>query len=197
MGFGSFVFGFSRFGSVDYDVDNVIIINVATQAGITNNMATTIWNNIHQNFKDFLEDSVTGVGVLINIKNVYREATDSIKLDTQPASVFNGKFSTQLYGLTESPDDIGSSVRLDYDVLLQLSYNLSTKASKNSYNDAISDIEEIIRKRIDVSTFQGANIENIRFLSCSPFRFLDVKTEEFAIIDILFRVTGRTYITNS
>ena len=160
-------------------------------------MSTTIWNDIHNNFKDFLEDSVTGLGVLVNIKNTYKEATDSVRLDTQPASIFNGKYSLQIYGITEQPDDVYITVRLDFDVLLQLSYNLNTHVNKDSYNNAISDIEEIIRKRLDTSTYGNTNIENIRFLSCSPFRFLDVKTEEFGIVDVIFRVTGRTYTDNS
>lgn len=162
-------------------------------------MASTIWSDIHINFKNLLEDSSTGVGSLTNVNNTYSEAIDSIDLGNQPNSVFNGKFSIQLNGINRINEDIATGViDYEYDVKLQLGYIFYNNVSKASYNNAIIDVEEIIRKRLDVTTFANSTIENIIFLSVSPFKFISVgDSEEHATIDLFFQVYGRSDIGNS
>ncbi len=160
-------------------------------------MADTIWKNIHTNFVDLLTDSVTGVGSLTNISNTFTESTNYLRAESNPSSVFNGKFSIMLDQINEVREDIGTGwIEYDYDVKVEIAFLITTNVNRDTYNNAIIDIEEIIRKRLDVDTFGDCAILNITFINSSPMRFVNNENEEFGIIDLIFRVQGRSSINN-
>jgi len=151
-----------------------------------------IWTEVHDNFKNLLEDSVTGMGSLSSVTNTFTES-DYIDIKTEPTSIYNGSYSLQLDSINGAQQDYGTGiVDFDYDVRLQIAFELSSRSNKTDYNNAIKDIEEIIRQRLKVTSWANTNLLRYEFRNGNRFMTFDTEAlERFSFVELVFNVTGR------
>ena len=157
----------------------------------------TVWSVIHSNFKNTIEDSSTGVNSLTSISISFSESTDAVDLKKQPSSIFNGKYSIQLDAMNSYQQDLATGVvDFDYNIRLQTAFEINQN-DITEYHEAIYNLEELIRKRLDYDTWINSSIINIQFLNGNKFQFIpSVDLERFSIVELVFNVTGRTNINS-
>jgi hypothetical protein len=152
---------------------------------------STIWNIIHDNFVDCIESSVSGVNSLTSVTVAYQESEDAINLKLLPSSIYDGKYALQLDSINDVREDIATGVvDFDYSIRVQVAFELNMN-DRLTYHAAISNLEELVRKRLDYDSWKGTAISNIAFVVGNRFEFTQ-DIERFSIAEVVFRVTGRT-----
>jgi len=154
----------------------------------------TIWNSIHTNFQTFMEDSATGINSLTSITTNFAEY-DDVDINSGAGSTFNGMYSIQLESINNVDQDLGTG-KVDFSYNVKLQVGFESGQTKTEYNNIIEDIEEIIRYRLDDSTWSDP-ILTIEFINTNRIQFIDrPETERFGIVEMLFRITGRTNLSS-
>ena len=157
-----------------------------------------IYTEIVSNFHDVMEDSLTGLPSLTAVSYTYHELESSIDPRTSyvPGSVTNGAYSVLMDKINFVRPDLGLGILdFSYDISLLLCYELNISEAKTSYNAAITDIEEIIKRRLNYNTYQGTDILSIDLVSANPIRWIsEPDTEHFGYVEVIFKVTGRTQL---
>lgn len=157
----------------------------------------TIWDTIHTNFTNCIEDGVTGVNSLSSVSIAFSESQDAIDLRTVAGSIIDGKYSLQLDNINAVREDISTGVvDFDYNIRLQIALELNIN-DKSTYHTAVQNLEELIRKRLDYDTWKDTSIVNIEFVVGNRFEFIPIQdTERFSIVEVVFRVVGRTNLNS-
>jgi hypothetical protein len=161
---------------------------------------TTIWSTVHQNFKDCLEDSTTGVNSLTSISTHYTESELEIDLKNEQSSVFHGAYVVQLDSINNVTNYLSSGTLVyEYNVRLQLGYELNTNDKAVSYHQALSDTEEVIRHRLTPTTWNfnapDGIIKDITFNNNNKVQPV-VKNDQFVITETVFKVLAQTNTNN-
>lgn len=153
---------------------------------------STLWDQIHTNFKNCIEDSVTGVNSLTAVTITFAEAEDVVELKSLPTSIFDGKYSIQLDSIDSVERDIATGIAdYSYNVKYQFAFELNEHDGKDDYNNAIGCLEEVVRRRLNRNTWPSTIFHVVTFKSLYKLEFL-TGTERFAIADIVFNIKGRT-----
>ena len=155
-----------------------------------------LWQNIVTNFHGLMEDPSTGLPSSTSIVNAYHEADDIIDFRTanQPSSITNGSYSTVLQRVNNIKQDLATGITdFDYNVLLLLCHELNISDDKKfDYNNLTQDIEEIIRRRLNFTSYENSSIIEIDFILWNQIRWLvESQPEKFGITELLFQVKGR------
>ena len=111
------------------------------------------FTTIHDNFVTLLENTVVPY-----VADKYREsqAIDLKSVKTSdPASIWNRAYSIQAKGMNGVTELFNNLGYLEYDIVLQLAYELSYQGDKTKYNTANDEVATIIQKRIDPTSFQN------------------------------------------
>ena len=153
-------------------------------------MAQT-WTEINDNFKDLMTVSQSAYR--------YAEVSDITQRSSVPSSVWDRSYTVQMNGMPETVNYYSGVLDIAYNVRLQLAYELNEHDGLQTYQTAISEVEDIIVQRLDTRTWQTSNIFtilNIKHLNTSPFIFTSPSTsdEHFGVINIDFLVSGRQVI---
>lgn len=152
---------------------------------------STAWGDIKSNFRTLMNTYVTA-----SVSNSFAEYKDSVDMSTRsqlPASVFNGAYAVLMNGMPSPMEYVNNEIDLVYNVRLQLAYELNGQDDGLSYDKACHDVEQIILKRLDATTFQDALI-NVAHTSTSPFSFVSkTDSQTFAIVNIDFDCIGRRF----
>ena len=104
------------------------------------------FTTIHDNFVTLLENTVVPY-----VADKYREsqAIDLKSVKTSdPASIWNRAYSIQAKGMNGVTELFNNLGYLEYDIVLQLAYELSYQGDKTKYNTANDEVATIIQKRI-------------------------------------------------
>jgi hypothetical protein len=156
-----------------------------------------IWDTIYDNFKSCIENSATGVNSLTSVNTSFAEG-DTVDLKSQPSSIINGLYSIQMDNINSVNQDLGSGVTdFNYDIRIQIAFEISTRSNKEDYVNAINDTEELIRHRLKYSTFQNTSILSVEFRNATRFQFFDSEElERFTISELVFNIKGRTNLNS-
>ena len=151
-----------------------------------------VWQLIRQNFKDCLEDSVTGVNSLTSITNSLSEST-AIDPFKDSKSNRNGKYFLSIENVNGVVQDLGLGLgRFDETVKMKIGYEFNKNdAEKEDYHNASKDVHEIIRKRLSYNTFVGSGIDTIDFVLSKGIQFPDKNSEQFGVVELYFRVKAQ------
>ncbi|TAK57876.1 MAG: hypothetical protein EPO24_09415 [Bacteroidetes bacterium] len=142
-----------------------------------------VWKTVYTNFKTLLGTTLTTLTY-----NTLKE-NEQVELDRLPASsVFNGGYSIQLGSIRNVSLKVNSILDYELEVLVQMCFELNKNAGRTSYNNAINDVETMIKKRLTTSTYEGTlltvNLQGGR-------RPQYVHSNTFVIFEVPFIVTGR------
>lgn len=146
------------------------------------------WNTIHDNFVTLMSTSITG--------SVSRSYTESSAVDlktrsSEPSSIWDGAYSILNNGMDSTYEFMNGYADAMHNVVLQVAYELSHNDEKALYNQASNEIVEIIRKRLDVNTYQGTLL-NVTHDNTSGFQFVGrPDSETFAVVEIAFKINSR------
>ena len=141
-----------------------------------------------------MEDSATGINSLTSITTNFAEY-DDVDINSGAGSTFNGMYSIQLESINNVDQDLGTG-KVDFSYNVKLQVGFESGQTKTEYNNIIEDIEEIIRYRLDDSTWSDP-ILTIEFINTNRIQFIDrPETERFGIVEMLFRITGRTNLSS-
>lgn len=149
-----------------------------------------IWKEVIDDFTMLMDVDLSGATV-----NTFKKFTGGIdwtKKSAIPASLWNGAYSINYAGM-ESTQLINCYIHYIYNVKLQVAFSLNDRDDRASYNRAVLDLENIVRVRLQTSTW-ATPIINIEHIDTSDFDFYNVENETFAIVNITFRVTGQALI---
>ena len=157
-------------------------------------MAHSGWQNLVSNFRDLMNTDIIDV-----VHKSYREAKDRIDLTINrsglPTSIFDRSYTIMFNGMQGTVEYVNDQQDFQYNVQLQLAFGLNNRDDKLSYTKAIEDLEEIIRKRLDVDTFTDTTIVNIIHTSTDRPAFIGkTVSESFLVITVNWLVSvRRTY----
>lgn len=122
----------------------------------------------------------------------FREYTPAVDLTVRsaiPTSVFHGAFSVVFNGMPTPAQFVNGELHVGYGVRLQIAFEVSANDERVRYNAAVSDIGEIVRKRLDFQTFAGV-FENIQHVQTSQMQFTGkTDNQSFGIISMDWLVT--------
>lgn len=145
----------------------------------------TNWNAIIESTKNVLENTCSEY---LNTELKYAE--NLIMSDGLAASVYNGTYFIRLKNIPNMSDTVNRRFSPLYTVGIELCYQISAGDSVASYNNAVEDIEVIIRERLietSWSDYQN-NIQYITVSSVEEPKFI-LKGEIFMIIPVNFDFT--------
>ena len=151
---------------------------------------TTVWESITENFKNLLEDSVTGIGSLTSVTNSFSEAKED--LQNISAQNYNGKYLLLLESL-DSVEDLTTNVHAFYTVIWKVGFKLRKNFFVTDYNYAIQDVEQFSTLRVDPSTYSDPynKMYNIQFINTTAMEFpRNTELETFGVISVRFKVEG-------
>lgn len=146
------------------------------------------WSEIVSNYRTLLEGT---------FGYRYGGVIDLAHRSSLPTSNWDKSYTIQMFGMPQPIMYYNSAVDLTYTVRLQISWELNENdPDLNDYNNAISDLEAIIVKRLDTRTWQNntTTIGNITHISTGPFQFISTTDEHFAVVSIDFQVVVRQII---
>lgn len=151
-------------------------------------MTALIWTSkIHPNFKTLLDTTLTG-----SLYNTLRDSGQSDLVNTLSSSLYNGAYSLQVGGIRGVNIKVNGVLDYEYEVLLQVGYEVSNDDARVKYNKAINDIETIIKYRLNTTTYEGTLLT----VSLGSVRKpQSAKTNTFLIIEVPFIVTGRIFLS--
>lgn len=112
--------------------------------------------------------------------------------DNLAASVFDGTYFIRLKGVQSVDDTVNGILKPLYNVAVELCYKISAGDSVTTYNEAVDDIEVIIRERLKYASWSDYtdNIEYVRIDTIEEPKYI-LKGEVFMIIPVNFNITVR------
>ena len=150
-------------------------------------MTSLTWASaIYPDFQELMDTDIAGT--------TYRTWTEfklGVDLKKANASIHDGAYTIS-YGGTPALDfEVNSEMGYNHVVILSLGFRLNMMdTTRTDYNNAINDIETIIKKRLTSSTW-GIGIDMIEFSRATPFNF-PLGDQMYAVTEIEFRVRART-----
>ena len=148
------------------------------------------WGIIKQNYKTLMETTLVG-----NTTNVFSEAKGVARLDVRssvPYSVWNGAYIIQMNGMPRPAEYVNGVIDLSYNIRLQVGFLFNPQGDSTEYDNAVSDIEKIVKQRITVSTFQS-ELVNVQHTSTSGFTFVaNADSQTFGVCNVDFITTARS-----
>ncbi len=153
----------------------------------------TIFDDIRDDFKELLEVELPDS---YKTSNKFKECEDFIELTYVPASMFNGAYSIQVNAIRDVNVEVNTVLYYNYEVRIQLAFSINSNGGKTSYQGAMRDVEQFIRKRLDSSTWDGdeTSIQNIQFFNMNKPKFLQSGEEYWMICETDWIVGGRSIV---
>ncbi|TAK56693.1 MAG: hypothetical protein EPO24_10885 [Bacteroidetes bacterium] len=142
-----------------------------------------IWKTIHSNFKTLLDTTLSGMTY-----NALKESEQVELSRTQAASTFNGAYSIQLGSVRNASLKVNSILDYELEVLVQLAFELNKNAGRTSYNNAINDVETVIKHRLAPSSYEGTLL-TVSLQGGRRPQYIHSNT--FVVFEVPFVVTGR------
>lgn len=146
------------------------------------------WDILKENFRVLMEETIG------NYHNA--NVIDITKKSGLPASVWDFGYTLQYFGMPKPKEFINQEIYVNYNVRLQVSYELNEHDELDDYDSTISEIENIVVQRLDATTWQNdpeaqGTIVNIEHQTTSPFTFISNSSsdERFGVVNIDFLVT--------
>lgn len=145
----------------------------------------TNWNAILESTKIVLEETCAD---LLNTELKYSE--NLVMSDGLSASIFDGTYFIRMKGVNQVDDSVNGQFNAIYNVAVELCYQISAGDSVTAYNNAVEDIEVIIRERLkqDSWTDYTDNIQYVRVSSVDEPKYI-LKGETYLIMPINFEFT--------
>ena len=153
-----------------------------------------IWNYVYTNFGTLLSTTLSG-----ETNNTLTASPSIISLSETPTSIFNGAWSLLLSDLSTVEDEGEGYYDYQIKTELQVGFEINTNdSSQTSYNNAVNDIETIITERLQTSSYNSTNTNNISIDSISQTSATFDKinnSESFWIARINFTINGFITLT--
>ena len=145
----------------------------------------TNWTAVLEVTKNVLEGTCSD---LLNTDLSYAE--NLVMSDNLASSIFNGTYFIRLKGVSNVDDTVNGQFSPTYNIALEVCYQISAGDSVNAYNNAIEDIEVIIREMLKQQAWEDytENVQYIRVSNIEEPKYL-LKGETFMIIPINFDFT--------
>lgn len=148
-------------------------------------MSRTNWQSIVESTQVVLENTCAD---LLNTELKYAE--NLIQADNLAASVYDGTYFIRLNGVSSVGDTVNTRFSPVYNVSIEICYQLSSGNSVEDYNNAMEDIEVIIRERLKQSSWTDYtdNIQYVRINNIGEPKTI-LKGEIFLIVPVNLEFT--------
>jgi hypothetical protein len=143
-----------------------------------------IWNDIVSNYETFMESGISG-----STHNEFREIHDLLDLKIAPTSLFNGSYVVQYNGIGAANIDVNAvESEFQYNVRLQIGFELNAHDNRTSYTQAVEDIETIVRMRLSTDSYDSV-LGRVELQQASPLVFnINSDNGVFGVANLDFRV---------
>jgi hypothetical protein len=148
------------------------------------------WQTIVLNFRELFEK------INSNLTVECTEALGVAKLDVRsaaPESIWDRAFVIAMNGMPKPTEYVVGIIDWNYSTRLQIAFNLNQNDDQTTYLNAVSDIETIIKERINPTSFETDNaLVNVQHTGTSGFNFVGAASNQtFAYVNIDFLIAVR------